>query len=358
MKMKHFVVTLVVMGIMAGAATVWASKPYEGKSITVYVSIAPKHRDLIMEIIAPKLNEKWGIRLIAEEVAAKTMLSKVAVAGDKPTVSVCMWDFPLAMQAVEMGLTAPMKTDLIPNTADLYDYAYYKKEGKIHVLSHGLNAVGIIYNEEIFKKRGLKPPKGWADLWRKDVEGRVSIKALESTYGTGALVAIARWQGGGEDNVQPGFDKLKQLLPNVHTIHTWSSELSKLLQLNEVWIAIEGSYSAPSLKADGFPAAWIAPVEGATMLLSSSSVVKNAPYPDVAHDFINEYYSMEHLLRRAREAGLVSTRKAVWDNLSKEEISRLPLTPGDFGNLVSMDWMKINANRTRWIEMWHREIVK
>ena len=147
--MKRLVKILIALLVLVTSSVCLAQKKYDGKSMSVYVSIAPHHREFVMEMIAPQLKDKWGVELICEEVGAKTMLQKVAVAGKKPSVSVCMWDYPVAMQAVEMGLTAPIDLNKVPNAKELFDYAYFRKDGDLHVLSHSLNAAGIIYNTDI-----------------------------------------------------------------------------------------------------------------------------------------------------------------------------------------------------------------
>ncbi|MBW2148437.1 MAG: extracellular solute-binding protein, partial [Deltaproteobacteria bacterium] len=206
------------------------------------------------------------------------------------------------------------------------------------------------YNEDIFKKKGLKPPTSWFDLWREDLKGRVSITALESGWGTAAFVTLARLSGGGEDNIDPGYAKVKTLLPNIHTIHTWSSELAKLLQLGEVWMGTTGSNMGPAMKAKGFPAKWIAPKEGSPMMNGGMSIIANAPYRDVSHDFMNIYFSEEFQLRRIKESGISSPIKTVW------ELNKLSITNKYFDKLIQLDWSKINPARPAWTERWHKEI--
>jgi len=347
----------VIIGLLLGIGVIAvAAKKYEGQTMYVYAGIFPYSREFIMEYIAPVLKEKWGIDLVVEEIGGKSMLQKIVVMKDRPTVTICGWDEPIGEQAAQMGLTAPIDITLAPNLKNLYDWAFYKLDSSIHVVTTTVVGIGLLYNEDVFAREGLTPPSGWKDLWREDLAGRISITAPESNWGTAALVAIAEWRGGGIENITPGIEALKELVPNIHTIHTWSSELAHLMELNEVWLGTTGSNMGPALKTEGLPVKWVAPQEGCPMVNGGISIIKNAPFQDVAHDFINLFFSLEYQVRRALWAGDVSPHRGVWTVLSPDILEKLPLTPQDFDKLRRYDWSEIARYRNDWIELFHREI--
>ncbi len=69
------------------------------------------------------------------------------------------------------------------------------------MLTAGVIGVGILYNEEELKKNKLPVP----DLKQREYAGRLGITAPQSSMGTAALVMLARINGGGEKNIEPGF---------------------------------------------------------------------------------------------------------------------------------------------------------
>ncbi len=357
--MRNLIKGLVVMAVITtvlASNSVYAAKKYEGETMQVFIGITPYAREQVMDYIAPKLKEKYGIKLAGETLGSTAMLEKILVMKDNPRITIAGWDAPIGVKAAEMGLCAKIDADKIPNLKDMYDWTIIRINGDIKVLTTSIIGVGLIYNEDEFKRRGLEPPTSWNDLWRKDLSGRVSITAPESTWGLSSLVFLAKMEGGGEDNIDPGFEKIKSLMPNVHTIHTWSSELAKLLQLGEVWMGTTGSNMGPSMRAKGFPAKWIAPKEGSPMVNGGMSIVANAPYQDVAHDFMNLYFSQEFEIIRTRESGISSPVKTVWDKLSKKDIESLAITEKDYDKLIRLDWSKMNKERAGWTERWHKEI--
>jgi len=356
--MKKFLIIMLVLGLficMIGAA--FAAKKYDGETMQVYLGILPNHLEEVMDYIAPKLEEKYGIKLAAEEMGSTTQIQKLLLMQKKPTVTIAGMDGPVAIQASDMGLLEPIDPEKAPNIKDLFDWAVYRDEEGIKFLASKVSAIGLLYNEDAFQKNGWEPPTSWEDLWRPELSGLISITAPESTYGLCFLVALARIEGGGEDNLQPGMEKLKTLLPNIHTVHTWSSELAKLLQLNEVVLGTTGS-DMIALRDEGFPARWVAPQELTPALFGGVVLVKDAPYQDVAYDYLNLYFSKEFSLMRTRTSGQVSANPLVWEVLSEEEKAKLPIQLEDLDELTMFDWTKINQNKNEWTETFHKEISK
>lgn len=347
---------MTVITIALAATSTHAARKYEGETMQVLIGITPKAAEQVREFIAPKLKEKYGIGIAAETMGTTAMLEKIMVMKDNPRITIAGWDAPVGARAAEMELCAKIDLQKIPNVKDIYDWCIVRVGGDVKVLTTSIVSVGLIYNEDEFKRKGFKPPTSWNDLWRKEFSGRVSIVAPQSTWGLASLVFIARMEGGGEDNIDPGFKKLKTLLPHMHTIHTWSSEMAKLMQLGEIWIAITGDNMGPALRATGFPAKWVAPKEGAPMVNGGVSIVANAPYQDVAHDYLNLYYSQEFQLRRVQESGILCVIKTVWAKLSPKEKEALSMTDKDFDKLIQLDWSKIENGRAAWTERWQKEM--
>jgi len=356
--MKKLLVILILISILFGInLQVSAQKKYQGEQFQVYLGITPNHREDVMSYIAPRLKEKFGIELIAEEMGSSTQIQKLNLMKDKPTISINGMDTPIAVQANDMGLLEVIDPEKAPNIKDLFDWTIERDEEGIKALAYSISPIGLIYNEEMFERNGWAPPDSWEDLWREELSGLISITSPESTYGLCSLVALARIEGGGEDNIQPGIEKVKTLLPHMHTIHTWSSELVKLLQLNEVALATTAAVQGTALRADGFPARWVAPKELTPVMFGGVSLVKNGPYQDVAYEYLNIYFSTEFQLIRVR-SGIISTNKNVWDKLTEEELSKMPIHPDDFDKLTTLDWSKINQHKNEWIEQFQREISK
>ncbi len=49
------------------------------------------------------------------------------------------------------------------------------QDGKVWGAPYRWGSTVIVYRSDIFKQKNLKPPTDWADLWREDLKGRISL---------------------------------------------------------------------------------------------------------------------------------------------------------------------------------------
>jgi len=326
-------------------------------SMQVLLNISSSHREDVMAYIAPRLKESMGVNLVAEEMGSENMVERVNAQRSNPRITIAHWDVVVGKQLCDEGLCQPIDFEKVPNATKLYHWAYtHDRAGATTIISTDVKGIGLLYNEKEFDRAGIPAPTSWNDLKRPKLAGRISITAPASTWGTAALVQWAKMGGGGETNIEPGFKFAQSLMPNVNTVHTWSSELSNLMQLSEVWLATSASHMAAALRAKGLPIRWVLPKEGAPLINGGVSIVKGSPCQDEAHAYLNLYYSKEFQLLRMRKSGIASPLQAAWDELSESARSQMDLNPRDFDKLVDLDWHEINKHRSSWIKSWQREI--
>lgn len=323
----------------------------------VLLGISPNVREDVMAMIAPKLKSELGVNLVAEAIGSVNMVDRVTAQQGAPRLSVVHWDVPVGIAACDRGLCAPIDLARVPNAAKLADWAYARDaSGKPVVLTGGVLGVGFLYNTEEFAKHNLAPPKSWKDLNRPDLAGRLGLTAPQSTMGTAELVMLAKLNGGSAENIGPGFSETKKILANQNTVFTWSSEMSNLFQLGDLWIAVNSSNLAPPLRAKGLPIQFAWPKEGSPMVNSGASLVKGGPCETAAYRYLDLYFSDEFQAARMRHGGGLSARTSAWKLLSKDELKSLALGPEDLDRMISLNWRTINKERPAWLERWQKEI--
>lgn len=326
-------------------------------TMQVLLAIAPNHREDVMSYIAPRLKKDLGVDLVAEAIGSTPMVDRITAQAAAPRITIAQWDVPIGIDACDQGLCEPIDLSRVPNAQHLANWAYARDAaGKTVVLTVGAVGVGFLYNAEALAKAKLQPPKSWNDLANPAYAGRLGLTAPQSTMGTAALVMTAKLHGGNESNVDAGFDQSKAILAHQNTVFTWSSEMSNLLQLGDLWIAVNSFNLAPALRAQGLPIHFVWPAEGAPSMNSGMSVVKGAPCQQAAYEYINLYFSPEFQALRMRNGGGISPNAAAWALMTPQQLADLDLQPGDMDKLVNLDWRKINKNRPAWIERWQRDI--
>jgi putative spermidine/putrescine transport system substrate-binding protein len=345
------------LGMLLSPAAVQAAGDDSCSQMQVYLAIAPNHREDVMAYIAPRLQKDLGVTLVAEAIGSAAMVDRVTAQASAPRISIVQWDVPIGITACDQGLCDPIDLSKAPNAQHLTDWAYSRdKAGNTTVLTAGAVGVGFLYNADEFAKHKIEPPKSWKDLADAAYAGRLGVTAPQSTMGTAALVELAKLAGGNESNVDAGFAATKQILARQNTVFTWSSEMSNLFQLGDLWIAVNSSNIAPSLRAKGLPIHFIWPTEGAPAVNSGLSLVKNGPCRQAAYEYIDLYFSAEFQAMRMRNGGGISGNPDAWKLMTPEQMAGLDLQPDSMGKLVNLDWRKINENRPAWIEKWQREI--
>lgn len=352
-KLTSAAATAVASCLLVGAA----SAQDTCEEMQVFLSISPEHRENVMEVIAPVLEEEFGVTLVAEEIGSANMLERLSAQMPNPRVTIAHWDVPVGIAGCAEGMCEAIDLEKAPSAAELFDWAYTRNDdGEVVMLATNVIGVGLLYNEDAFAEAGIEPPTSWSDLENSDLAGRISITAPMSTWGTAALVLWSKLDGGSEGDIEPGFAHAQSLMDNMHTVHTWSSELSNLLQLGEVWIGTTGSNMGPALREKGMPVRWVLPEEGSPVVAGGLSIVKGSPCQEAAYRYIDLYYSDDFQLKRVEDGGLASPSPSAWELIPEEDKADMGLVSEDFGRLVNFDWNEINANRTGWIERWQREI--
>ena len=157
--MRHRFVIICLMAVaVAFSATSGfaAAKKYEGQTMQVMVGITARAAEQVREYIAPTLKEKYGIEIAVEAVGSAAMLEKIMVQKDNPRITLAGWDTPIGARAVEMGLTATIDLNKLPNVKDnMYDWCLVKQGNEVKVLTTSIISPGLIYNEDVFKQKRI-----------------------------------------------------------------------------------------------------------------------------------------------------------------------------------------------------------
>lgn len=295
--------------------------------------------------ISGPFERAFGAKVSLRYGAYSAMLTNAMVNKNNPELDVLLLGYPDSIRAVTEDLGAPLTVADIPNIADVHPiwWDQYRRQGV------GLDYVtfGIMYRKDMVKT----PPTSWADLWKDEYKGRLTIPGIASAGAWELLVAAAKINGGDESNLTPGFEALKRLKPNVRKFFQSTPEPVPLIESGEVAVAaMVVDVRAFALMDAGKPVGFVTPKEGAAVGMVSYHIAKNSKKQELAKKFINFALSVE--TQTALCNGLVAgpvNRKVKLD--PKVE---LRVTP--FNQLLFFDWLKIVPDMGPLVERWNREI--
>ena len=298
-------------------------------------------------IVTPAFRSATSAAVTLSIVLGTDQIARLTASkGNKPPFDVAFFDEPQVMDAVKDGLIVEYPADKSPNFKDLVPKFQDKWGPKTT-----LQVVGLAYNPKKIKT----PPKSWDALWDPQYKGRVGLTALNSQLGIAFLAEINRLRGGNEENFEPAFKALKELLPNVGAIGANLGAYATLWQQEQVDIAPYNFNFVQTLKGKDVPVELSIPTSGPVGWTTSMHLVANAAEPELAVQYIDT-----HLDPAVQSAML----KAPYDVIPTN--SKVPLegaittsiatSHADLAKVRSFDWEKLNPQRGALIERFNRDI--
>ncbi|ORE91330.1 ABC transporter substrate-binding protein [Acuticoccus yangtzensis] len=306
---------------------------------------------LMKEIVFPAFEAEHDVTV--EFVAGNStenLARLVAQRGNQDLDVVILDDGPM-YQADALGFCAPLADGVI--NEDVYDNAKISD----NAVGLGYVATGFTYNTEWFEREGWEPPSSWNDLTDPKFEGLLVVPPISNTYGLHALVMMARMKGGGENDIDPGFEAMAdEVGPNVLVFEPSSGRMSELFQSNEIALSIWGSGRTKSLADTGFPAAFAYPKEGAVALMLAACPVVESDVPEEAQAFMEFMLTPEIQVKIADAMGVGPVNAKA--EIPEELAAIVPYGPEEVAALVSVDWDVINPLREEWTQRWAREVER
>ncbi|MSP89760.1 MAG: extracellular solute-binding protein [Alphaproteobacteria bacterium] len=278
-------------------------------------------------------------------------LARLQAQKAKQEIDVAVMDDGVMYQAVALGYCSALAD--APVYKDLYDLA--KMPGGKSIAA-GVVATGITYNTKAFKEKGWPAPTSWHDVADPKFKKMFAMSPFSGTYGLHTVVMLARVNGGGENNMEPGFKAMQTVGPNVLTFPSSPAKMSEAMQAGDVLISVWGSGRTVALANTGFPVEFVYPKEGAVALAVGVCPVVNSDVPDLAQKFIQHMLTPDMQTILAKNEGLGPVNKNT--KLAPEVAKLVPYGPDQVAKLIAVDWDVINKNREPWTKRWQREVER
>lgn len=330
-----------------GALSVALCLPRPASAATTIVStiFGGKFEEVYRATIVEPFRKKFGHEVTLKLGSGSQWLTSAIVSKSAPEIDVLWLAFPESIKAINEDLAIELLPAELPNLTDVEPIWYdtYKRKGV------GLDyaSFGLAYRTD----RIGTAPTSWADLWKPEYKGRLAMPDLTASGGYETLVMAARLNGGSETNIEPGFEAMKRLRPNVRKFYKSNPEAAQLFERGEVNIGAWFDGRTWALADGGLPIRFVVPKEGATVGMVSYHIAKNTPKLDVCKQFVNFAISVEAQegFCNGMQYGPVN-RKA---KLVPPASDRVP----PLASLLMLDWFKIEPQMASWLDRWNREIV-
>lgn len=339
---------LVVLGLFAFAAVAGASggkEPaaggaaggaYKGQTLTLLMW--GSGWDESMQAAAAEFEKLTGAK-IRNESQENASDGLIRLQSRKGTPEIDVWfTVPNIVARCPEGLLADIDVSRITDKADLMP----KTIGKNWVTCY-YYPFGITYRTDMVSK----PITKWEDLWDPSLKGKVSIPSAGASYNF--LVVAAYLDGGSEFKIDPGFARIKKLMPNVANIYDSDETPRQMLAQGEVAVAVGGADYYGFMVEKGIPAKFLTP-KPAPLEHDVLTVIKGGKEA-LAHEFIN------FMLHPYAQQRTVVEWKCIPVNTKVAPAKELESAVPKLEDLIVLDLKTINEHQPEWMDRWNREMV-
>lgn len=336
--------------ILAGisASAVLAATPVLAQETLVIAGYGGSTEKIIRERIIAPFEKANNVRITYVAGNSTDTLAKLQAQKDNQEIDVALIDDGPMMRAVSLGFCTDLKG---VDQSKLHDVAKLPG-GKASGM--GLIATGLMYNTKVFKENGWAAPTSWNDLKDPKFKGKVVMPPLNNGYGLLTVVMLARMNGGGEKNIDPGFKVMKDSVgPNILAYEASPAKHAELFQTGQAIFGVWGSSRVQPLAEAGVPVAFVYPVEGAPAVMTAICPVAKKTVSAKAHAFVSMMLSPEAQSILADSAGFAPVHK----DATVKSAGMMPVG-ALAGKLIAADWGTINPVRDDWNKRWVREIER
>jgi putative spermidine/putrescine transport system substrate-binding protein len=274
--------------------------------------------------------------------------AKLRAAAGRAEFDVTYMDSQIVKQVKAEGLLQPLEPAKIAHWNDLYDVS---RDPGQHWVSLMFAGTTIAYHPKLVPAA----PSSWADLWKPEFKGKLAIPDISGTSGQQFLMAAARLHGGSLDNIDPGFEAIKKLKPNVQMMYTQPDQLIPLFERGDIAIAVWYTDRTGAAAAKGVPVAAAYPKEGAIGIVPTVSLPKGSAKRDLAHKYVSVLLSPEGQLCYAQNQFAGPTNRTVQ---LPGDLARLVPYGDNVQRMYFPDTDVVAKRLPEWAERWGREIAR
>jgi putative spermidine/putrescine transport system substrate-binding protein len=331
------------LGAMSGLMAHTSGAKDEGPlAVTAFPGIT---EEMARTVIAPAFRQATGKAVNVSASLAVDAIAKVSASRVNPPLDVIILDDPTGLLAVSRGLVQAIPADKVPNGRDV--------PAKLHVnfgMTQTFQLIGLMYNT----KRVQPAPTSWDDLWNPKYKGRVAIIGPDSSLGVAWMVSVAKSRGGSEDDLEPVWKALNELVPNLATIPRAPGSLVPLMEQGQVDIAVGYLAIVQPVRMRGGDVALAKPAQGWSVVLNVAHIVENSPNPELAAAYINAMMdpAVQTKLSGPPAFQFPTNEKVPYQG----EIRNYVSGPDELLSMITTDWSKINPQRPAIIDRFNRDV--
>lgn len=292
--------------------------------------------------ISENFTKETGIKVAVEtQTSAPEGLVKLQAMRAKPSVDVWFTTLSVASRAaVDNSLFAELPLAKMDSVSQVIPGSTTKNWAAIAAFP-----LVMLYRTDMIQQ----PLNSWEDLWKPVYKNKLAMPNM-AMYQARMLLLSATLSGGNERNIDPGFEKLKALKPNVAMFYSSDAQARQALAQGEVAAVFAPPMQLRWLNEQGVPAK-AAALRPAPLEFDVAMLVKTGK-EDMGAAYVNYLLrkDVNEFMAQKRNIGPVNVGAKVPDSLADI------MPPAGQGLLYDENF--VNASVPVWTERFNREIAK
>lgn len=299
----------------------------------------------IRKYIVDPFVKRTGVRVIAEEGNTSASIAKVRAEKNDPQLDVIFCDDIGVFTLQHEGLLDKLELPQMPHAKDIYPTYVIDGGYGIGIFTY---ITTVLYQTKLTAK-----PTSWNDLWNPKFKGKVLSPNISDTQALLFTVMAAKLGGGGIDNLEPAWSKLRAFRPNVYAfVQNYSLDAAAMRSGAAVLAADIPSYFKPYIQR-GYPISATTDLkEGYFSITGSAALVKGAKGSrEAAYAFIDQALTPEAQLGLAQTQWYGPTNPNT--NIPTDIRPFMVYTPAQYQKAIQIDRLKLLALRPQIIQKWN-----
>jgi putative spermidine/putrescine transport system substrate-binding protein len=316
---------------------------------TLTISVYSFAQDEYKEILYDPFEEICDCTLVVETGNSVERMAKIEANASNPVIDMAVIASQDALELARKDLLAQLDVSKLANLSKLYSAAQ-DPIGDNFAVGYTFYASSIVYRSDLIKVNS------WADLLDEKLAGNVALPNITGTQGPLTLMMLDKSAGNDGSDLTGVISEVGKHADDIVTFYSRSSELTQLMNQEEVIAAPVGRFAWSAFKDSPLPFAWAEPAEGQAGGMNVMVMTKGNGNEDLAYQFMDYWLSTE-VQTKVAEA-LVDSPANAEVVVSDEIADNLTYGADLINSLNLLSPAEIIDNREAWVEQWNTEVIQ
>jgi putative spermidine/putrescine transport system substrate-binding protein len=333
---------LAMAGATATASTFAALGGARAQAREITIMVWGTTWQTALKELGEKFTAESGIVVKLEtQTSAPEGLVKLQAARERPMVDVWFTTAAISARArADQQLFAEIPLDRLKNVGEVYQGAV----SKWGVPFATFPIIAIIRTDLV-----TRPVNSWNDLWDPAFRNKLAIPNMTMYQGRFLLLSAAL-DGGGAHNIEPGFERLRRLRPNVALFYSSDQQARQALAQGEASVLFGPPSLARWLIDQKIPVSML-PLRPTPLEFDMMMMVRG-PRQELALQYL------DFMMRRDVNEWAAQRRLMMPSNMTAAAPDLLKGIPPTGSEALIFDDAVVNANIAAWTERFNQEIAR